>query len=63
MGYEKTITCPACGAKYELFEHKLTMRDKDSIECENCGEQLIRWNGAVMYSIKKIDRINADENK
>jgi len=25
------------------------MRDKDSLECD-CGEIIIKWNGAVMYT-------------
>jgi ribosomal protein S27E len=26
------------------------MRDKDSIECEVCGDVLIKWNGGVFYT-------------
>ena len=49
-------TCAGCGAVYEVFKHKLIMRDKDSIDCDVCGQELISWNGGVMYSTKLIKR-------
>jgi len=60
MGYERNITCPKCGAEYELYSMKLIMRDKDSEECEVCGTTLMSWNGAVMYHTKLIKK---DEDK
>jgi len=54
------ISCPKCGAKYELREHKIITRDKDSIECFKCDTTLRKWNGAVMYTIELIED---DKNK
>jgi len=41
--------CPPCGRTWRISKHKLIMRDKDSLECD-CGEIIIKWNGAVMYT-------------
>ena len=48
--------CKKCGAKFELTDHKTAygLRDKDSIECSYCGEELTRWNGAFYYSSKEV---------
>jgi len=29
MGYESTYTCPKCGKKWDIYKHKISMRDKD----------------------------------
>jgi|GEM_PF-4637189 len=34
-----TVTCPNCGSVYELTKQKIPVRDKDSIDCEVCGEK------------------------
>ena len=47
-------TCTKCGATYELSEYKTTMRDKDSLECNFCGETLIKWNGASIWVVKEV---------
>ena len=47
-------TCSKCGAIYELEECKTIFRDKDSLECEFCGETIIKWNGASFWVIKRI---------
>lgn len=39
----------ACGAIYELNEFSIMQRDKDSIECEFCGRELIHWNGGCIW--------------
>ncbi len=46
--------CEKCGAKYEIFEQRLIMRDNDSLDCQKCGHELISWNGAVCYTAKLI---------
>jgi len=51
MGYESTYTCPKCGKKWDIYKHKISMRDKDSLDCD-CGEEIIRWNGGVMYNAR-----------
>ncbi len=46
--------CPRCGAVYELSEYKTIMRDKDSLECDFCGETIIKWNGASFFVIEEV---------
>lgn len=43
-------TCDHCGSIIKLTEHKSPMRDKDHINCPNCGELLIEWDGGYYYS-------------
>ena len=47
-------TCSKCGAIYELDECTTMFRDKDSLECDFCGETIIKWNGALFWVIKEI---------
>ena len=49
-------TCGKCGSVYELTEHKAIMRDRDSINCDLCGEEIFAWNGAVFYTSELIKR-------
>lgn len=49
-------TCEKCGSVYELTAHKQIMRDRDSLACDVCGAELYRWNGAVFYTSKLIQR-------
>jgi hypothetical protein len=49
-------TCQRCGSTYELASFPLPARDKDQIDCEVCGEELISWNGGVMWSAKLVTR-------
>lgn len=48
-----TIECPNenCDMVYHLLQVNIPVRDKDSIECKNCGTTIIRWNGDVVYTI------------
>jgi hypothetical protein len=48
------MKCKVCGANYEIESQDYPMRDKDSIECKYCGNTLIEWNAAVIYSVKYI---------
>ena len=49
-------TCGKCGSVYELTEHKLPTRDKDSLPCGVCGEELHSWNGACCFTAKLLTR-------
>lgn len=53
---EENIFCSKCGAEYELYRHKLPMRDNDSESCSICGTELIKWNSGVRYSTKLIKK-------
>ncbi len=55
-----TIKQCKCGAKYKLIEHSIMMRDKDSLECDDCGEELIKWNGGCFYTKVRIDQISSN---
>ena len=48
--------CRRCGSRYEIREHRLLVRDSDSITCDVCGHELKSWNGAVMYSSTLVER-------
>lgn len=53
--YDNLKTCSNCGAKYEITRYKLIMRDRDSLECDICGQELMHWNGAEMFTSKLIE--------
>jgi predicted Zn finger-like uncharacterized protein len=44
------VECPKCGSIYELTKHHSPSRDKDTIECEVCGETIKSWNGGEFYT-------------
>lgn len=46
-------TCTKCGKQWLINKIKIIMRDKDSLEC-TCGETIIKWNGAVMYTAEPL---------
>jgi len=48
------IKCQKCGAQYEITEYKSPMRDKDSIKCNHCQEEILSWNGGRFYSAEEI---------
>ena len=48
--------CDRCGSEYRLTRHHEAMRDKDSINCEVCGEELISWNGGGYYTSYLLER-------
>ena len=52
--YEKQ--CDGCGAKYRVFERSVPFRDKDSIDCQECGSELLSWNGGIVYRVEFICR-------
>lgn len=45
-----TKQCKNCQATYRLSSVSVPMRDKDNIECDFCGAELISWNGGIVYS-------------
>lgn len=47
-------TCSTCGAVYELTEHKVPMRDRDSERCEFCGTKIISCNGGCIWTKKLV---------
>lgn len=50
------VTCQHCESVYELTQHKLMMRDKDSISCTVCGNELHSWNSSHSFTVKLISR-------
>lgn len=48
--------CPGCGAVYEITKHHSPMRDKDSIDCQFCKTEIIRWNGGVYYTSRLVKK-------
>ena len=56
-----TQECKNCGSLYTIRKYKLLSRDKDKIDCEVCGVELISWNGAVMYDAELIEKKPKDQ--
>lgn len=56
-------TCPTCGSEYEIQRHKTMMRDKDSLNCEVCGQEIESWNGGVMFTSKITKRGTMPDRK
>lgn len=50
------ITCGNCGSTYKINAIKIPVRDKDSLWCTVCGEELKRWNEAKMWTAELIER-------
>ena len=48
--------CPNCGSVYELSYTKVPMKDKDSIDCEVCGRELLSWNSCKIWTDRLIER-------
>lgn len=42
-------SCSACAEVNTLRKVTLPCRDKDTLNCQHCGAELITWNGGVMY--------------
>ena len=53
---EPQKVCRRCGSVYRITSFVTGMRDKGSINCEVCGEELMSWNGGVMYSAELIEQ-------
>lgn len=58
--FDHIKTC-ICGAKYEIHRYKIMTRDKDSLDCDICGRELMHWNGAEMFTSKLLEPLK--ENK
>lgn len=48
--------CPKCGAVYELTERHVTMRDKDSLYCDDCQTEIHTWNGGCIWYKQRISQ-------
>lgn len=59
---EKKITCEQCGSSYLLEEFRLPVRDRDSINCEVCGNKLKEWNEAKCWSATLLSRGSVVKN-
>jgi hypothetical protein len=46
----------SCGAIYELTEVHISQRDKDSIECEFCNNEIIHWNGSNIWLVELVKK-------
>jgi DNA-directed RNA polymerase subunit RPC12/RpoP len=44
--------CSNCGSEYILSSNPISMRDKDTIDCEVCGNEIFRWNEAKIWFAK-----------
>jgi ribosomal protein S27E len=49
------ITCAKCGSVYELSYTRTIMRDRDSVDCRICGEELYSWSEAKIWEAKLIE--------
>lgn len=63
MSSTEKYECPICGSKYELIKIQIIMRDKDSLDCQICGHEIISWNSGVMYNAKLIERNEKHKKK
>ncbi len=52
----KPIKCPHCQSQYHLNSERLNWRDKDSINCEVCGQELFSWSEAKIYTATLVER-------
>lgn len=43
-------TGKVCGARHEVWEASLIMRDRDSFNCNRLETEMLRWNGAFTYN-------------
>lgn len=48
-----------CGRVWKIVKFPSPMRDKDSEKCY-CGEEIISWNGGVIYHAKLIEDIKKE---
>jgi len=60
--HDKNVECRKCGSQYELLYTKTTMRDKDYISCQVCGEKRYSWNEAKIWEAKLVKRIGVEND-
>lgn len=53
-------TCSNCRAKYIISSYHTMFRDKDSIDCQKCGKELMHWNGSEVFTATLIEPIDKD---
>jgi hypothetical protein len=56
-----TIIKCQCGAVYEREEHKLTVRDRDSFNCNLCGHEIESWSSSRFPTFRLIKRPDGSE--
>jgi hypothetical protein len=49
-------TCDKCGAVYSVTVTRFPMRDKDSFNCNVCGNLMDQWNSTESKSYSLIER-------
>ena len=50
------VVCKKCGSEYSLGAQKIPVRDKDTLECEVCGETIFSWNEAKIWHATLVVR-------
>ena len=51
------VTCSKCGSVYEReYRTRLPAKDRDSYECDVCGQTIDRWNSTSIPSFKLVER-------
>lgn len=48
-----TQHCDKCNTEYQVTKHEHPMRDRGVFNCEECGHEMQKWNGAVDYTFTK----------
>lgn len=51
-GPEGEFTCDNCGAVYAVQERRFPVRDKDTAQCQVCGETMAEWNSTYCPTFK-----------
>lgn len=54
IGNRSAKTCPGCGAVYEVTIRRIPQKDEDHFDCEECGQQISKWNTTEERLFKKI---------
>ena len=50
------IVCTKCGSIYELSSKSYHMLDKDTINCEVCGNKLYSWTEPTIWEVVLIEK-------
>jgi predicted Zn finger-like uncharacterized protein len=54
MPSEIEVTCKHCSAVFRVQKFKTIARDKGSLSCTQCGNELMSWNGGAMHMNPKL---------
>jgi hypothetical protein len=58
---DKDVSCSHCGAVHRLHSERLNWRDKDSLNCECCGELLYSWSEAKTWTATLIGKCGTSQ--